>query len=152
MGASTNTITTRPRSKAWHRIVALVLAAGSLAVPAAASAATAEDYLPASPAGSTESSDGGYSSVSSIVGGASQPSPVSGAPGEDSGFSSLNAITGATPSEPTLVSGPSSTADDGFDWASAAIGASAILGLMSLTGAVLLSVRRRTTVSTASLH
>ena len=155
MGAS-NIITNRPST--WKRIVVLLVAAGSLVIPASASAdpsASGYSRADAIAQGLEESSQstGGssYSSVSSITG-SSNPSPVSRASDTSSGFSSLNAIAGPAPSEPTLVSGPSGT-DDGFDWASAAIGAGAAMALLSLLGATLLTVRRRTTVapSTASM-
>jgi hypothetical protein len=155
MGAS-NTNTNRPRT--WQRIVVLLVAAGSLVIPATASAdpsASGYSRADAIAQGLEESgqSTGGssYSSVSSIVGSV-ESSPVSSAPQTSSGYSSVNAVTGPSPSEPTFVSSPSS-ADDGFDWASAAIGAGATIAAMSLLGAALLTVRRRTTVaaSTASM-
>jgi hypothetical protein len=151
MGAN-NIITTTSRPAAWHLVVALVLVACSLVIPAGASAAPIEDVLPASSSESSEPvADSGYASVNSLTGNSVESSPVSGTP-TSSGYSSLNAVSGPSPSEPTLVSNPSSTADDGFDWASAAIGAGIVLGMLSLGGAVLLSIRRRPSVSAAATH
>jgi hypothetical protein len=166
MGAHNIITTTKSRPVARHPVLALALVACSLVIPATAGAV---------PVGSDPVDDSGYSSVSSLTGGSSEPSQVSGAPAtnsgyaslnavagpspnestiaSDSGYSSVNAVTGPSPSEPTLVSSPPSGADDGFDWASAAIGAGAILGMLSLAGAVLLSTRRRpVSPSTAAMH
>ena len=92
----------------------------------------------------------GYSSVNSITHPATEPSSPSGSSGSptvDSGYASLNAITGSPASEPTVVSGSPSNTADGFDWASAGIGAGAAMALVALGGAVSLTVRRRTAVS-----
>jgi hypothetical protein len=154
MGANTiTTISRRRRSARRRRILALALGVCALAIPARASADPASsDYSRADAiaAGLEESSQpaGGsdYSSLNSITGGSSEPSAVSGSPHGVS-YSSLNAIAGPPPaSEPTLASRPSG-ADDGFDWASAAIGAAAAMALVALGGAMLLTVRRRTAVS-----
>jgi hypothetical protein len=63
-----------------------------------------------------------------------------------SGYSSLNAITGPSPTQPTFGSG-SPSANDGFDWGDAALGAGAAMALVAIGGAVLLTVRRRTAMS-----
>jgi hypothetical protein len=62
------------------------------------------------------------------------------------GYRSLNAITGPTPIQPTFASG-SPSANDGFHWGDAALGAGAAIALVAFGGAALLTVRRRTTVS-----
>ena len=40
--------------------------------------------------------------------------------------------------------------DDGFDWASAAIGAGAVMAMVALGGAAFLTVRRRTAVASSA--
>jgi hypothetical protein len=142
MGAI-NIHTTETRPAAWRLAIALAFVIGSLVIPSSASAFRMD---------SDSNPDAGYSSVNALVGGSGDASQVSGAADPSSGYSSLNAITGPTKDEPTLVWYPSSTADDGFDWASAAIGAGAILGMLSLAGAVVLTTRRRPSVSTAAMH
>jgi hypothetical protein len=69
------------------------------------------------------------------------------ATGSDTGDTSLNAITGPTPDAPTFVTGGPTGTGEGFDWASAAVGAGAAMALVALGGAALLTVRRRTTIS-----
>jgi hypothetical protein len=46
-----------------------------------------------------------------------------------------------------VASGSPASGDDGFDWASAAIGAGVAMAIAALGGAAFLTVRRRTTVS-----
>jgi hypothetical protein len=63
-----------------------------------------------------------------------------------SGYASLNATIGPSPNQPTFAPG-SPSADDGFQWGDAALGAGAAMALVAFGGAALLTVRRRTTVS-----
>jgi hypothetical protein len=118
----TITSTARPRQRAWLSAMALALAVCSLLV---ASTARAQ-----------------YSTVNAITGGSQHSSQLDGG----SGHSSINSITGASSSEPTPISGSPATSD-GFDWLSAAIGAAAAMGLVALTGAAFLTVRKRAAVS-----
>jgi hypothetical protein len=150
------TTKTRSRKNARYRILSLTLGICALAIPASASASSGDDHssLNSITGGSSESSQpatsSGYSSVNSITPPATEPSSPSGSGGSptvDSGYSSLNAITGPSASEPTVVSGPPADPADGFDWASAAIGAGAAMALVALGGAATLTVRRRTAVS-----
>jgi len=153
---TTTTTKTRSRTNARYRILALALGVCALAIPASASASPVGDYSSVNSitGGSSESSQpatsSGYSSVNSITHPATEPSSPSGSSGSptvDSGYASLNAITGSPASEPTVVSAPPSGTADGFDWASAGIGAGAAMALVALGGAVSLTVRRRTAVS-----
>jgi hypothetical protein len=135
------------RQRSARRAAAILLAACSLAIPASAAA---------------------YTSPNAITGGSEQSSQ----PAEGSGQSSLNAITqgSSTPSAPSSVQSAhqvdpgnpaylsatageadvsSSSADDGFDWSSAVVGAGAAMALLALGGAAFLTARRRTTVSPA---
>ena len=61
-------------------------------------------------------------------------------PVHDSGDSALNG-------QPPVVSDSPPTTGDGFDWSSAAVGAGAVLALLALGGAALLTVRSRTAMS-----
>jgi hypothetical protein len=134
-----------------HTITTIVVL-GALAIPVSASAVPIDSgpYSVNAITGGGSDSDqpaGGsnYSSVNATAPPASEPSS-GGSADVDPGYSSLSAISGAPASEPTLVSGPSGT-DDGFDWASAAIGAGAAMALVALSGAAFLTVRRHKAVS-----
>jgi hypothetical protein len=72
-----------------------------------------------------------YAFVSSIAPPASEQGSSSG-PGD----SSLNG-------EPRFVSDSPAATGDGFDWPSAAVGAGAVLALMALGGAAMLTARSR---------
>ena len=63
-----------------------------------------------------------------------------------SGYTSLNATIGPSPVQPTFASG-SPSANDGFQWGDAALGAGAAIALVAFAGAALLTVRRRTAIS-----
>jgi hypothetical protein len=82
---------------------------------------------------------------------AGEPSGSGGSGVLDSDYPSPNAILrGAhepSTAEPTFVSDSAGTMGEGFDWASAAVGAGAAMALVALAGAALLTVRRRTAVS-----
>ena len=152
MRAINTTTATRPSPTNWHLGVALALAAGALALPATATAYTdtGNSSVNSITGASTSSENSGssddgsaYSSVNATV-----PPVSSEASSDGSGYSSVNAIAPPAP-EPTLVSSPPSSADDGFEWLSAAIGAAAAMALLALGVAALLTVRRRTTVSAA---
>lgn len=140
------------------RTITTIVVLGALAIPVSASAESVEsDYATpnAITGGSSDSSqpvgDSDYSSVNAITGASNESSQPGGSQDVGSGYSSLNAITGPT-DEPTFVSGPPPDTADGFDWASAGIGAGAAMALVALGGAALLTVRRRTAVSTASMN
>jgi hypothetical protein len=119
---------------------------------------------PGSTPATVADSGSGYSSVTAISGDSSQPTAgsdyssvnatappasepgSSGSQGVDSGYTSVNAISGSPASAPTLASG-SPGSGEGFDWPSALVGAGAALALAALGTALLLTVRRRTTIS-----
>jgi hypothetical protein len=129
----------------------IVLGICALAIPVSANAQPIDsDYSSVNaisgPAGESNQPAGGsdYQSVNSIAPPASEPTGLQGA---DSDYSSLNAISGTPASTPTPVSG-STDSGDGFDWGSALVGAGAALALAALGTAALLTVRRRTAVST----
>jgi hypothetical protein len=150
------TITRRRRNARRRRVLALTLGiCAALAIPASASAEPRYD---------------GYSSVNSITGGSSDPDqPIDGwnhsilnapageptspsgsgeSPYAGSDFATPNAVLGGDGVvDPTIVTGTPASADDGFDWASGALGAGAVLALAALSGAALLTFRRRTAVS-----
>jgi hypothetical protein len=135
------------------RTITTIIVLGALAIPVSASAKPIEsDYATpnAITGGSSDSSraaaDSDYSSVNSITGAANESNQPSGSHDVSSGYSSLNAITGPTET-PTFVPGPPSATADGFDWASAGIGAGAAMALVAFGGAALLTVRRRTAAS-----
>jgi len=136
------------------RTITTIVVLGALAIPASASAQPIDggySTVNAITGGSSEPShqpgnDAGYSSVNAISPPASEPSSPSGSPNGSSGYSSLNAVSGPSAEEPTFASGSPSTGDQ-FDWGDAALGAGAALALVSLGGAALLTVRRRTAIS-----
>jgi hypothetical protein len=140
MRAHTVTTTSRPRRIAGHVVLALALGVCALAIPVSARASPADAPVDGWPpkyiaGGSSDSSKpvGGadYSLVSSITPPASEQRSPSG-----SGDSSLNG-------EPTFVSDSPAATGDGFDWPSAAVGAGAVLALLALGGAALLTARSR---------
>jgi hypothetical protein len=140
MRAHTIATTSRPRRMARHVVVALALGISGLAIPGSASGspvdALVDGWAPMYTAsGSSDSSQavGGTddSLVSSITPPAGEQGPPSG-----SGDSSLNG-------QPTFVSDSPPATADGFDWSSAAVGAGAVLALLALGGAALLTARSR---------
>jgi hypothetical protein len=156
MRAHTITTINRRRPNARRRrVLALAIGICALAIPATASA---------------DPSASGYATPNAITGGSSGthvpqfPSarqiamhrgtlPPAGSPKIDPGDTSPNAIVGGvtlrrdgSEAEPFAVE-PSGSTGDGFDWASAAVGAGAAMALVALGGAALLTVRRRSTVS-----
>ena len=148
------TINRRRRNARRRRALALAVGICALAIPATASAdpsASGYSRADAIAQGLEESSQsvGGsdYSSVNSIAPPASESSGSGGSADVDSGYSSLNAISGSPAEAPTFVSSSPSSSGDGFDWASALVGAGAALALAALSGAALLTVRRRTASS-----
>jgi hypothetical protein len=153
-------ISRRTRRARRSSALALALGACALAIPASAGAAPI---------------DGGYSSVNAITN--ADPAAVPGfgttihgsiadprnqrfyyqaePGGSDESLhadpTTVNATLGADGVvEPTLITGSPASADDGFDWASGAVGAAAAMALVALGGAALLAFRRRTTVSPAA--
>jgi hypothetical protein len=128
------------------RTITTIVALGALAIPASASADPASsdysraDAIAAGLEESTQSTSGSdYSSLNATAPPVSEPST-------GSGYSSLNATTGPSPDQPTFASG-SPSANDGFQWGDAALGAGAALALVAFGGAALLTVRRRTAIS-----
>jgi hypothetical protein len=157
MRAQTITTMTRQRRQARRRrALALALGVCALAVPAAASASPVDGYssvnsITGSSNDSSEPIDGwNYELLNSPAGESGQPA----ADRDDSLYAhpiTPNALLGADGlGEPTLVTGSPASADDGFDWASGAVGAAAVMALVALGGAALLAFRRRTTVSPAA--
>jgi hypothetical protein len=149
MRAHTITIMFRRRRSA-RRAVALVLAVGSLAIPATAAAYTSPNAIAGGSEQSAQPAEGpDQSSLNAITQESGESSASSGLvsahrvdPGHPA-YSSLNPIA------PADVSSPAST-DDGFDWSSAVVGAGVATAFLGLGGAALLTARRRTTVSPAS--
>jgi hypothetical protein len=133
-----NTMSKRNRRRP-RRALALALGVCALVIPSTANAGPRVEP----PINGESTSNAEYSSVTSIA------PPVSESSGSsvDSGYSSLNAITGPPAETPTLVSSSQSSSDDGFDWASALVGAGAALALAALGSAALMTVRRRSTVT-----
>ncbi len=125
-------------------IISLLVCA--FAIPASASAdPSGGDYSRADAiaAGLEESSQSpsgsDYSSLNATAPPVSETS-------SGSGYTSLNATTGPSPTQPTFASG-SPSANDGFQWGDAALGAGAAMALVAFGGAALLTVRRRTAIS-----
>jgi hypothetical protein len=124
---------------ARHVVLALALGVCALAIPVSARASPADAPVDGWPpeyiaSGSSDSSQPGggsdYSFVNSITQPASEQRSLSGS------GDSLNG-------EPTFDSDPPVTTGDGFDWPSAAVGAGAVLALLALGGAALLTARSR---------
>jgi hypothetical protein len=138
MRAHTTSISRRRRKARRRRALALALGICALAVPASASA---------------DPSSSGYSRADAIAQGLEEShqstsgsggSPYSGGPD----YATPNAILGSDGlGELAPVTGSPASAGEGFDWASAAVGAGAAMALIALCGAVLLTVRRRTAIS-----
>jgi hypothetical protein len=146
-----HTITTMfRRRRSARRAAALVLAVCSLAIPANAVGYTSPNAITGGSEQSSQPAQGsGQSSLNAITQGSSEPSNLQTAHRVDPGhpaYSSLNAIAPAD--NPTVAS--SASADDGFDWSSAGVGAGAAMAVLALGGAAFLTARRRTTVSPAS--
>jgi hypothetical protein len=152
------------RKKARYSVFALALGVCALAIPATASAAGGYSLANAITGGSSDSTQpsGGDSvavanahrtpSELAQTTAAGEPSGSGGSPQVDAGSTAPNAIlSGAhepSTAEPTFVSDSTGTTSDGFDWASAALGAgTATLVALALAGGALLTIRRRTAVS-----
>ena len=136
----------RLRPKAWLGVLALAFAVCSLLAPSIAGAEYSSVNALAGGYGESSQPVGGsdYSSLNALAGGygeSSQPGDR-GTPAPATRHSTnAPGLTGAPSSEPRLVSVET---DEGFDWLSAAIGASAAMALVALGGAAFLTVRRRT--------
>ena len=147
------TSTSGRKRQTLRRALGLGLGMCALVIPSTATAFTMDPPLTvnAVASGSDDSSqpsgDPSYSSVNSITAPASEPSGSGGPADVASGYSSLTAITGAPASEPTLASSSPTGAGEGFDWASAAVGAGAAMTLVAFGGAALFTVRRRAAIS-----
>jgi hypothetical protein len=143
-----STISRRRRNAQRRRALALALGICALAIPASASAYSITGDPSSGNSSESSQPPGGSdpSSVNSIAPPASEPSGSAGSLAVDPGYSSVNAIGGAPASVPTLVAGSPSSADDGFEWGSALVGAGAAMALAALGAAALLAVRRRAPV------
>ena len=139
MRAHTIATASRPRGMARRLVVALVLGVSALvAVLVSASGlpadAPVEGWAPeytASRSSDSSRPTGGsdYSLVSSITPPAGEQGPPSG--------SGDSALTG----QPTVASDSPPATADGFDWSSAAVGAGAVLAVLALGSAALLTAR-----------
>jgi hypothetical protein len=147
-----HTVTTMFRRKrSARRVAAIVLAACSLAIPASAGAYTSPNAITGGAEQSSQPAAGsGQSSLNAITQGSSAPSAPSAA-GE---LTSAHQVDPGNPAYLSATAGEadvsSSSADDGFDWSSAVIGAGVAMAGLALGGAAFLTARRRTTVSPAS--
>jgi hypothetical protein len=74
------------------------------------------------------------------------PVSATASPGSEQSSASASGDSSLS-GEPPLVSEPAASTGDGFDWSSAAVGAGAVLALLALGGAVLLTVRGHTAMS-----
>ena len=138
MRAHTITTASRPRGIARRLVVALALGVSALAVLVSASGSPvdapvdgwAQKYIASASSNSSQPAGGSeYSLVSSITPPAGQQGPPSG-----SGDSALNG-------QPTFPSDSPTVTADGFDWSSAAVGAGAVLAVLALGAAALLTAR-----------
>jgi hypothetical protein len=135
------------RQRSARRAAAIVLAACSLAIPASAAAYTSPNAITGGSESSQPAEGSGQSSVNAIAQGSSAPSAPSSVQSAHQVDPGNPAYLSATAGEADVSS---SSADDGFDWSSAVVGAGAAMALLALGGAAFLTARRRTTVSPAS--
>jgi hypothetical protein len=147
MRAHTITTKSRPRRRGRYSVLALVFGVCALAIPATASGDSTQPDDGGAVVGNAHRTPTEFAQTTA----AGEPSG-SGGPGVvDSGYSSTDAILrGAhepSTAEPTFVSDSIGTTGEGFDWASAAVGAGAAMALVALAGAALITVHRRAPVS-----
>ncbi len=158
MRAQTITTMTRRRRKARrHRAFALALGVCALTIPASAGGAPIEGGYSVNTTMTHEnphSIPGFGTAITRSETNKAEPSGLVGYPtptpaGERAAERVVSSYGIPVPSgvEPTLIAGSPASADDGFDWASAAVGAGAAMALAALGATALLTVRRRTTVS-----
>jgi hypothetical protein len=156
-----NTIDTRATGRAWHRSLALAITVCSLVAPSIASANDDGGASPRSPNERTPTElgqttgkfrekvlsrqVGGNDSSATRTGDASQSDGA--APAADADQVRIRDGSAAVPFVPWPNGAPPAEADGGFEWASAAIGAAAAMGLVALGGALFLTLRRRTAMS-----
>jgi hypothetical protein len=149
MRAHTIITKSRPRRKARYSVLALALGVCALAIPATASGdSTQPDDGGAVAAGNAHRTATELAQTTA----ADEPSGSGGgSPQVDSDHASPNTILrGAhepSTAEPTFVSDSTGTTGEGFDWASALVGAGSAMALVALGGAVFLTVRKRSEVS-----
>jgi hypothetical protein len=139
MWAYTSTTKSRPIWKARLRLaLTLALAICALAIPASASADP-------STGGSPYEVGPDYATPNAILGSDYATNAIE----LDRHRAAVAAadVWSAGLGEPTPVAGSQASADEGFDFASAAVGAGAAMALVALGGAALLTVRRRAAVS-----
>jgi hypothetical protein len=145
--------TRRPRSAHYRPVAlaALVFAVGLLAIPATAQAYVDQpasgdqsDRSSVPPASVSDASTAPYVGTAP---GAESPSagPASELPTPDT-YLGQSGITLPAGDDVVASSSPVSV-DDGFDWASALIGAGVAMAIAALSGAAFLTVRRRTALS-----
>jgi hypothetical protein len=147
---TTTTTKSRARRKAHHVVLAFALGVCALALPASAYADPPPYRSPEAVIAAADSSaPPPYRSPEAVIAAAdaSAPPPYRS---PEAVIAAADSITGPSASGPATVSGSPAKTADGFDWASAAVGAGAAIALVALGGAALLTVRRRTAVSSAS--
>jgi hypothetical protein len=134
---STNTV--RPRRAARHPWLAVAIGILFLALPASAGAYyyASGSETSATPAAKKESNDPGLVAPDhTALNDSLAPLSGSGKPG-------------GAGNPPTIVY-DSPSAGDGFDWADAALGAGLTMALITIGGAALITIRRRTGASPAA--
>ncbi|HEX2128147.1 MAG TPA: hypothetical protein VHF58_02915 [Solirubrobacterales bacterium] len=136
------TITTRYKQirHSGRLVIAVAVVAGALIAPAGASAVA--DY-PVSNEHASSQGSGEFSSVTALAPPQSQPSAPQSAPE----YSTVSSITGSDVGNPQPLTVSSPSADDGFDWSDAGIGALVALALSLCAAASVHVARRRTTLS-----
>jgi len=135
-----STDTGRPRQAARHTWLAVALGIAFLALPTSAGAYyyASGSETSAAPAAKQESSDSGLVAPDHATLNDSL-APLSGSQNP-----------GGTGNTPTTIVYDSPSAGDGFDWADAALGAGLTMALITIGGAALITVRRRTGASPAA--
>jgi hypothetical protein len=135
---STNTV--RPRRAAGHPWLAVAVGILFLALPASAGAYYygSDSETSSTPAVDKASSDSGLVAPDHRALNDSL-APLSGSQNP-----------GGTGNTPTTIVYDSPSAGDGFDWADAALGAGLTMALITIGGAALITVRRRTGTSPAA--
>jgi hypothetical protein len=135
---STNTV--RPRRAARHPWLAVAVGILFLALPTSAGAYyyASGSETSAAPAAKQESNDSGlvapdHTALNNSL------APLSG-----------SQKPGGAGNPPTTIVYDSPSAGDGFDWADAALGAGLTMALITIGGAALITVRRRTAASPAA--
>lgn len=129
------TTTNQPRPGARYRLIALVLGVCALAIPSSASALYGPTPDGAAANGGGSAPDGVPDNSGLVI------------PDHRSLNESLAPVTASHGDPPPVISVSSADPADPFDWADAALGAGITMALVTIGGAALLTLRRRTTVS-----